>query len=168
MKIKLTESEFKSLIQETIKKVLNENGPFNDGGEPTMTHQQYRDYSEPSEPDYDNFGDNENFNIKSQFAKELKYNDILLETFDGEGYFIRCKPDMDFQIQFIDDETIKIYIYTEQVNEEKMLSFDEALKFILKNKNIFYSFDESVRESESDYSDELQDRKNNAMERGSW
>lgn len=34
---------------------IKEQTPFNDAGEPTMTHQQYRDYSEPSEenPDAD-------------------------------------------------------------------------------------------------------------------
>jgi hypothetical protein len=40
-------------LDKTFKPKLNEESPFNDAGEPMMTHQQYRDYSEPSEPDYD-------------------------------------------------------------------------------------------------------------------
>ena len=40
-------------VDPTFKPKLNENSAFNDAGEPLMTHQQYRDYSEPAEPEYD-------------------------------------------------------------------------------------------------------------------
>ena len=39
-------------IKEMMGKIINEQA-YNDAGEPMMTHQQYRIYSEPSESDYD-------------------------------------------------------------------------------------------------------------------
>lgn len=46
----------KQILFERMNKVagmpLNENA-FNDAGEPNMTHSQFRDYSEPAEPEYD-------------------------------------------------------------------------------------------------------------------
>ena len=38
-------------LDPTFKPKLNENA-FNDAGEPNMTHQQFKDYSEPAEPEY--------------------------------------------------------------------------------------------------------------------
>lgn len=41
-------------VDKTFKPTLNEQSDaFNDAGEPMMTHSQFRDYSEPAEPDYD-------------------------------------------------------------------------------------------------------------------
>lgn len=47
-------SELKKFIQENIQKLFQEAGDvFNDAGEPMMTHSQFRDYSESSEPEID-------------------------------------------------------------------------------------------------------------------
>jgi hypothetical protein len=148
-------------IKNMMKKLMNEQ-PFNDDGEPMMTHSQYRDYSEPSEPDYDEQPryDKEDFNIKKSMENDLEKNDILLETFDGNEYFIRCKGHMDFNIYFINDEKIEIHTYKD--NDEKGTSqtfgYEDALKFILSHKDSFLSFNDAVkevnRENEIHYSDE--------------
>lgn len=55
-------------------------GEFNDAGEPMMTHSQYRDYSEPSEPDYDDEQDND---INKNYYNDLTNPDRKFErTYD--------------------------------------------------------------------------------------
>jgi len=44
--------EMMGKLDPTFKPKLNEDA-FNDAGEPMMTHNQFRDYSEPAEPEYD-------------------------------------------------------------------------------------------------------------------
>ena len=44
--------EMMGKLDPTFKPKLNE-GAFNDAGEPMMTHSQFRDYSEPAEPEFD-------------------------------------------------------------------------------------------------------------------
>ena len=46
-------NEEKQNILKQLNELYEEVGPFNDAGEPTMTHSQYRDYSEPSEQEFD-------------------------------------------------------------------------------------------------------------------
>ena len=45
--------EMMGRVNPSFKPKLNEEKAFNDAGEPLMTHQQFRDHSEPSEPEYD-------------------------------------------------------------------------------------------------------------------
>jgi hypothetical protein len=45
--------EFNKWLDNEATDVITGDGPFNDAGEPRMTYNQYRDYSEESEPDYD-------------------------------------------------------------------------------------------------------------------
>ena len=60
------------------RNVQTENDAFNDAGEPRMTHQQYRDYSEPSEPDYDSDRD------MPQYKTGIgNFNDIDWKTLHG-------------------------------------------------------------------------------------
>lgn len=153
MKFRLTENEFHELINDSIKKVLRETVDFNDGGE----------------PDNDMLIDN-GVDIVAELTDVLKSNDILLEKRGVRDYFIRCKGRFDFDVYFIDDEAIELKIYQHEKNTEKVLTlgFDDVVSFILKNKKMFYSLDMSVREAEREYRDELQDRKNNSMERGNW
>ena len=66
--------EMMGKLDPTFKPVLNEDA-FNDAGEPLMTHQQFRDYSEPAEPEYD---DNE----KPQYPKGIgDFNNIDWKVF---------------------------------------------------------------------------------------
>lgn len=150
---------------------LNENNAFNDAGEPLMTHQQYNAYSEPSEEEYDdNYKEYDEYDLKSLLEMDLKNNDILLESYDNNEYFIRCKSNYDFQIYFIGDD-IKIMEYDASNNKNKVNEFnnyDEALKYILNNKNMFYTYAESEREINREYRMDAADRKYNSMESGSW
>ncbi len=78
--------EMMGKLDPTFKPKLNESA-FNDAGEPTMTHQQYRDYSEPSEPDYDNQDEYEEEQTPKSIVKEIeKHFNTILETYNGREY----------------------------------------------------------------------------------
>lgn len=80
--MKLSESYIKRL--KILSGIIKENnGPFNDAGEPMMTHNQYRDYSEPNEDNtddsyYEDYHDSTPFSIikelEGYFNTKLKYN----------------------------------------------------------------------------------------------
>ena len=148
-------------------------GAFNDAGEPMMTHQQYRDYSEPSE--LDEYDDKPRyFDERKWLRSELEKNDIFLENYGMDNeYSISGKGNYDFMIYFEGDENIYINIYdgnTEEEIEKKFDSVQEALNFILsvKDKYKFDSYDSAVRNYDKAFRDEMIDRRNNRMERGSW
>ncbi len=61
-------------LDPTFKSKLNED-VFNDAGEPNMTHQQFRDYTEPSEPEY-----NDN-------AVDFKSGDVGLDRIDWRAIY---------------------------------------------------------------------------------
>lgn len=152
---RITLGELKSLV----KRMINESMAYNDAGEPMMTHRQYMDYSEPSEPDFDDTDNNQGENIEKWLSRELKENDILLETFNGNEYFIRCKTYMDFLIYFINDDEIKIHLNDESDQEiTEVFSPNGALNYILKNKNWFLSFDESIKDINQEYEIERHDK----------
>lgn len=65
-------------LDKTFKPDLNEGDAFNDAGEPMMTHSQFRDYSEPAEPDYDADRD-----IPQQNKGIGNFNDIDWRTLHG-------------------------------------------------------------------------------------
>jgi len=141
--------------------------PHNQNGEPLMTHQQYLNYSETSEPDYDDSEENYNeANNKSWFLKELSKNSILLESWGDNEYFIRCHKNIDFNINFINDDEIEMVISTEFKEKKKNFSYDDALNFILKHKNIFYTIEESKRERNSELRSSYNDHKINRSESG--
>ena len=107
MKKQILSEEFRRM--QKLAGIITEAG-FNSDGEPSMTHNQYRDYNEPSEDeDFDN--SNDEIDISREFINEMKKNNIFVETFNGEEYFIRCKEHEDFLIYFPDDETILIPEY---------------------------------------------------------
>ena len=137
-----------------VRQIIKESGVFNDAGEPNMTHQQYRDYSEPSEPDYDEINDTDHFDIRKELKDMLKQNDILLESFNGREYFIRCNG----------------HLYNEENKKEETNHFDfsSALDYILNNKNLFYTFEQSVNAINQEYRIDASDRHNNAMEKGGY
>ena len=71
------------------KPKLNESDAFNDAGEPMMTHQQYRDYSEPSEPDYDERNDYEREQTLDDVVEELqKHFNTILDQYEDEYSFM--------------------------------------------------------------------------------
>lgn len=150
---------------------LNENNAFNDAGEPLMTHQQYNAYNEPSEEEYnDNNKEYDDYDFKSLLKRDLKNNDILLESYDGKEYFIRCKTNYDYNIYFIGDD-IKIMEYDYSKNGDRSQTFnnyDEALKYILNDKDMFLTYAESEREINQEYDDDAADKRTNSMESGSW
>lgn len=166
---KITLREFKSLIKKIIKESVLYESPFNGSGEPVMTHKQYVDYSESSEMDYDSSVDNDYSDIRSELKKELEKNDLLLESFNGREYFIRCRDELnqDFMIYFINDDEIEIHNVGDR-EEKNIFGFGGALKYILKNKKSFYTFSESVQAMSEEDAIEAVDRKNNRMERGTY
>ncbi len=153
-----------------VRQIIKESGVFNDAGEPNMTHQQYRDYSEPSEPDYDEINNTDHFDIRKELKDMLKQNDILLESFNGREYFIRCNGHIDFMVYFINDEEIEIHLYNDENKKEEKNHFDfsGALDYILNNKNLFYTFEQSVNAINHEYRIDASDRHNNAMEKGGY
>jgi len=139
---------------------------FNKDGEPLMTHNQYRDYSEPSE-DEEYSNSNDEIDISREFINEMKKNNIFVETFNGEEYFIRCKEHEDFMIYFPDDETIEIHD-TKNNEQEQEFGYQDAVDYVLKNKGHLLTFDESVKERDSEMDIDSQDRQNNRAEMGGY
>jgi hypothetical protein len=94
--------EVMARLDKTFKPKLNESDAFNDAGEPLMTHQQYRDYSEPSEPEYD---DSRNDYEKEQSPNEIvdeieKHFNTILETYDDESYNFLTKGRVELNLHF--------------------------------------------------------------------
>ena len=145
--------------------IINEQA-FNDDGEPMMTHQQYNDYSEPSEPDYDD-NYNEDTYVKDMLEDDLKKSNIFLETFDGEEYFIRCYINFNDFLIYFEGENIKIHEYNSKTEEEKNNTFNykEALDFILSKRDLFYSYEESAKARDRDYEEDARDRNISKQER---
>ena len=150
--------------------IITESGSsaFNDAGEPMMTHQQYRDYSEPSEEDYseEDYDDDHKQNITNEFIQEMKKNNIFVETFNGDEYFVRCKGNEDFMIYFINNDTIEIY--DTSTNQKKEFNFEDAVDYTLSNKDKLYSFEESIKSRNRESEIDDQDKKNNRSEMGDY
>jgi len=164
MKKQILSEEFKRM--QKLAGIIIES-PFNKDGEPLMTHNQYRDYSEPSEEDYDNqHHHDEDINIKKEFIGEMKRNNIFVETFNGNEYFIRCKDYEDFMIYFTNNDTIEIYDTND--DQKKEFNFQDAVDYTLSNKDRLYSFEESVKSRNKEYEIDAQDRKNNRAEMGGY
>lgn len=158
-----------SLFDEVKKTILRESSAFNDGGEPMMTHNQFRDYSEPSDEEFDDYpyqDDNDNINIERDFINDIKSIGFYVETFNGQEYFIRCKDSFeDFMIYFPNDETIEIYD-TKNNEQKQEFGYQDAVDYVLKNKNNLLTFDESVRARNREMDIDSQDRINNRAEMG--
>jgi hypothetical protein len=162
MKQQLSE-EFKRM--QKLAGIIKE-ATFNDAGEPNMTYKQKMDYDEPSEPDYDD-NYNESFDIKKEFINQMKKNDIFVETFDGDEYFIRCNVNEDFMIYFINDEEIEIY-NTADGNNKQIFNYEEAVDYTLSNKSQFQSYDESVKDRNQENDIAFSDIRNNRAEMGGY
>ena len=154
----ISENERKKILEmhisATKKLYLNEQ-PFNDAGEPLMTYNQYKDWSEPSELELDLDGfDDYPEDIPSEFERELAKRDILLETWNGKEYFIRSDvQEFDFSIFFLGDD-IKIDKYHNGVHDVKTFEdFDEALKYVLSHKPFFYTYKQSINQRNKEHQD---------------
>ena len=142
--------EMMEKVNPGFKNKLNET-PFNDAGEPMMTHRQYTDYSEPSEYEYDDYdGQDKPFDVREYVKKELEKNDIALETYNGKEFFIRTHTDTDLMIYFdYENEIMEIYHH----DQKKTLPFSKGIDYILKHKDELYSYDEATRSIEGDLED---------------
>jgi len=165
MKKQILSEEFRRM--QKLAGIITESSAFNDADEPMMTHNQFRDYSEPSEDDDDRYN-NDEINISKEFINEMKKNNIFVETFNGQEYFIRCKENEDFMIYFIDDETIEIYDTKKNNGQKQEFGYQDAIDYVLKNKEHLLTFDESVRERNQEFKIDAQDRKNNRAEMGGY
>ena len=163
MKKQILSEEFRRM--QKLAGIITE-AAFNSDGEPLMTHNQYRDYNEPSE-DEDYNDSNDRIDISREFINEMKKNNIFVETFDGQEYFIRCKEHEDFMIHFPDDETIEIYD-TKKGEQTQEFRYEDAVDYVLLNKGHLLTFDESVKERNREIDIDSQDRQNNRAEMGGY
>lgn len=165
MKKQILSEEFKRM--QKLAGIITE-AAFNSDGEPLMTHNQYRDYNEPSEEDQDLEYDSDYFNLPKEFIKEMKKNNLFVETFNGEEFFIRCNDERynDFTIYFLNDEEIEIYGPEDGV--KKLFGYQDAIDYTLSNKNKFYTFDQSVKSRNNEMDIDSQDRQNNRAEMGGY
>jgi len=99
--------EIMGRVDKSFKPKLNED-VFNDAGEPLMTHQQYRDYSEPSEPEYDDSrGDYEREPSQEDIINDLeKHFNTTLHNYDDEYAASVRKPNPEQQKQLVDEKMI--------------------------------------------------------------
>jgi hypothetical protein len=88
-------------VDKSFKPKLNEDA-FNDAGEPLMTHNQYRDYSEPAEPEYDDSrNDYEEEQTPNSVVKTIeKHFNTILETYNSREYRFLTKGTADLNIYF--------------------------------------------------------------------
>ena len=111
---KTLQEEKQRILQ--IMKQLNEQA-FNDAGEPLMTHQQYRDYSEPAEPDYESDeyrNAPDRVPTKEDIITQIeKHFDTILYSGGGTEYFFTTNrlynsPDIkcDLMLWFDEDNTV--------------------------------------------------------------
>lgn len=132
-----------------------------------MTHQQYNDYSEPSEDDYydtrDDDRDEEMVNPK-QFYEILMKNNIFLENFGDDEYSIRCRDDNDFLLYFKGDY-IQIFD-TASEQREQHLDFSDAIDYVLNDKDRFLSYGEATKARDREEDIDARDRYNNRAEMG--
>ena len=117
------------------------------------------------ENDEDDRYNNDEINISREFINEMKKNNIFVEENFGKEYFIRCKEHEDFMIYFPDDETIEIYD-TKHNSQKQEFRYEDAVDYVLKNKEHLLTFDESVKEIDQEDKEDAQDRKNNRAEMG--
>ena len=92
-------------LDPTFKPKLNESDAFNDAGEPSMTHQQFRDYSEPSEPDYDDSrNDYEKEPSSNEIVDEIeKHFNTILESYNSKEYTFLTKGKIDLNLYFFNN-----------------------------------------------------------------
>lgn len=124
---------------------------FNDAGEPLMTDKQYRDYSEPSEPEYDDREpDHFDDSPGGYLEHELEGHDILLEPGIENEYSIPNTANVDFMV-WINRGKIHIDIgNTVETNQQVFDDEEKALRYILKYKKIFLSIDDAEKKKSDD------------------
>ena len=119
---------------------LNEQ-PFNSAGEPLMTYNQYRDYSEPSEPDTDDYQDDPPIDVRSELMKELTKNGIILSHMSDRSWEVDTWVDeFYFLIEFLGSDQIEIFKNHNGILENKLFEeneFDDAVAYILRHKPFF-------------------------------
>lgn len=161
--------EMMGKIDSSFKPRLNENA-FNDDGEPMMTHNQYRDYSEPSEPDFD-----DNMPERELSGKELvkmieKHFDTILETYDGTEYnFLTKGADGDLMLYFGKNNTVSAYGVDGKVFPEtniEDLNVDELIDFIEQYRQYIISGEEAVKSMDWISQQNNADRHYDQQERG--
>jgi hypothetical protein len=143
---------------------------FNDVGEPMMSHKQYQDYSEPSEPDD---------TVKGEYIRDIEITDIIKEFEShfntilqcyGNEFFVFTTPDFDgddemmiwtrdnkigarradgevFQEQDIDELDVYELIEFFEPYKEQILNTKDAIKQIEKDRlNSSYDYQYSKQE----------------------
>lgn len=129
-------------LNPSFKRVLNEDA-FNDAGEPMMTHSQFRDYSEPSEPDNDEFnynrGENQMIGFDDVTNQIDSHFDTLLRSYGTEEYYfptIVNAGESDFTV-WLDKNKVGAVApdgkqfeqqYLEELNMEDLLEFLEPYR----------------------------------------
>lgn len=148
----------KKTLQEEKQRILqlmcriNEQA-FNDDGEPLMTHNQYRDYSEPSDPEYDNNGHDgyEREQTKEDIVKGLE-NDFntILEPYEDEYTFLTTVgTDGDIMIWFTENNQVGgVCPDGEKFDEEDIedVNIDDLIKFFEPYRNQILNTEEAEKE----------------------
>lgn len=135
--------EIMKRVDPSFKPKLNENAPFNDNGEPTMTHQQYRDDSE-----FDNDFEPQKNDFEPQQTEKSIINDIekhfntLIEK-NGSNYSFLTKDigGLEFEIHnnvvnasaFVNGQVKKFpETNIQDLNIEELINFFEPyIQYIL-------------------------------------
>lgn len=89
MKKRDFQATVKNLVVEHYK--INEEQPFNDAGEPTMTHQQYRDYSEPAERDPDDMQHGHSADDKLSAFQAIDWKELFAMAKQNTDIFDRIR-----------------------------------------------------------------------------
>lgn len=134
---------FKPKLNEDYNIDVSEDSAHNDAGEPLMTHQQYRDYSEPAEPEYNNntpdYDEEYNFN---NVVRELeKRFNTIIEYYDNDGsFFTKTRDYIELHsyngilnVTLYNQNNEKTELYNQKYDE---MDFEELVKAIEPYRNI--------------------------------
>ena len=165
--MKRTLQEEKQRICQIIN-MINEQA-FNDNGEPLMTHNQYRDYSEPSEPD-DMINNGEEYTVNNLIDELENHFNTKLQKIDDE-YYILTSTDMnddDDMMIWVNGNSIgAVRIDGQKFDERNIEDIDpyELIKFFSPYQGRILNRDEAIKQIDDDYNNYVNDLNYDRQER---
>lgn len=166
----------KKTLQEEKQRILqimcriNEQA-FNDDGEPLMTHSQYRDYSEPSDPEYDDSQpDYEREQTKEDIVKGLEndFNTILEPCEDEYSFLTTEETDGDMIIWFTKNHQVcGVRPDGEEFHEEDIeeVNIDDLIKFFEPYRSQILNTEEAEKELNKRSDERMRDMEYERQER---
>lgn len=156
-------------LDSSFKSKLNESDAFNDAGEPTMTHQQYREYSEPAEDDFD-MNDYEREGTPYDIIKQVgKHFNTIIPSYGGDEYTFMTTRDADgdLMIWFVNNMVNAVGVDDKRFPEQNIedLDINELLQFLEPYRRYMVTGEAAQKQIEQDQRDNARDAEYARQER---